>query len=751
MTAASSTVHNPHVPQRSALRIAVIGAGPAGLATGHELLAHGFDNFTIFEATDAVGGTWHLHSYPGLACDVWAHAYTFSYRPNPEWTASFVDQPEIEAYLQRCASEFGLDPHITLNTRIASAHYQDDGFWRLETTTGERFDYDVIINAMGNQHTPRYPNVPGINEFQGASFHGTRWDHSVELTGKRVVVVGSAASAVQIVPEVAKVAGELTVLQRSPNWIMPRRRKFYTDAQRDRWRRFPVIMKAIRRVQQFLMSMVHDAATLGHNRAKQFEKRARAFINDAIPDPQLRAALTPTDPYGCKRGLVSDDFYPALMRESVELIPEGLRAVRPTGITTENGREIDADVIIFCTGYRILDYDRITIVGATGQSLADAMSTSTEAFKGIAVPDFPNYFFAVGPNGLPLDAPYFVTAECNIATIVGLLRDKQAAGVRSLAVKPAVSTAYNRQLAKRFPRYSWASPSCSSYYQDANGRTPFLFPGRFKEYAALHAESGLHEYDLQPPASGIDIAGTTLTYPTQFRDGQSASGLFLVDSARANELIADSGFRVAEVAPGRGLLAITGVHYTDTDCGEYDETAQAFFVVPVGSHRRVPYMSTWAEILRGRAASFTWKLQVTTGLSQQAGLRMWGFPKTIEDITFERANGTAGFRLRMDGQDVFRYSVPDRGSRAPAPVTSAVYSIVDGRPHVSHLTQRYRDTGYRFLGGELELGEHRMADELRALGVGRRALLASWNGSLAFSMTAPTALAGTTVGGRQHA
>jgi len=489
---------NPTGSDRSTLRIAVIGAGPAGLATGHELLAHGFDNFTIFEATDAVGGTWHLHSYPGLACDVWAHAYTFSYRPNPEWSASFVEQPEIEAYLQMCASEFGLDPHIRLNTRIASARYRDGGVWALESTTGDRFEYDVIINAMGNQHTPRYPDVPGIGEFEGVSFHGTRWDHDVEITGKRVVIVGSAASAVQIVPEVAKVAAELTVLQRSPNWIMPRRRKFYTEAQRSRWRRFPVIMKLIRRGQQLLMSLVHDAATLGHNRARQFEKRARKFLDTAIPDPILRAALTPADPYGCKRRLVSDDFYPALLRENVELIPEGLSAVRPTGITTAGGREIDADIIIFCTGYRILDYDRIDIVGETGERLSDAMARSIEAFKGIAVPHFPNYFFAVGPNGLPLDAPYFVTAERNIETIVGLLREKQNAGVQSLSVKPAVSSAYNRQLAERFPRYSWASPSCSSYYRDADGRTPFLFPGRYKEYAALHADSGLHEYDLRP-------------------------------------------------------------------------------------------------------------------------------------------------------------------------------------------------------------------------------------------------------------
>lgn len=481
----------------SRLRVAVIGAGPAGLAAGHELLAHGFTNFTIFEKSEAVGGTWHLHTYPGLACDVWAHAYTFSYRPNPDWSANFVEQPEIESYLKRCATEFGLDPHIRLNTRIAAAHYVETGIWQLRTDAGEALEFDVVINAMGNQHTPRYPDVPGVDDFEGQSFHGTRWDHSVELKDKRVVVVGSAASAVQIVPEVAKVAGTLTVLQRSPNWIMPRRRKLYTDAQRSRWHRFPAIVKLIRRVQQFLMSLVHEAATLGHNRAKQFERLARKFINDTIADPELRAALTPTDPYGCKRGLVSDDFYPALLRENVELIPEGLRAVGTAGITTDTGREIHADVIIFCTGYRILDFDRIVVLGEAGKSLASTMDESPEAFKGIAAPHFPNYFFAVGPNGLPLDASYFLTVERNVKTIVTLLCQKQAAGAKSLAVKPHISRAYNEWLAERFPRYSWASPACRSYYQDANGRAPFLFPGPFREYRALHAKSGLHEYDVQ--------------------------------------------------------------------------------------------------------------------------------------------------------------------------------------------------------------------------------------------------------------
>ena len=481
---------------QDSLRIAIIGAGPSGIATGHELLAQGFTNFTIYEATDAVGGTWHIHTYPGLACDVWAHSYTFTYRPNADWTHSFVEQPEIEAYLQQCAREFGLEPHIRLNTRLASAHYQGAGFWKLTSDSGEQFEADVVINAMGNQHTPLYPDVPGMDSFNGHAFHGTRWDHSVDLAGKRVVVVGSAASAVQIVPEIAKIAGELTVLQRTANWIMPRGRKPYSESRRAWFRRVPALVRLTQRMQRFMMGFVHDAATLGHKRMDDFEARATKFIHEAIDDPKLREALTPDSRYACKRGLVSDDFYPALQLDHVELVAEGLGSVRPEGITTASGRDIDADVIIYCTGYRILDFDRIDVIGTDGQSLAGVMEKAPEAHKGIAAPQFPNYFFAVGPNGLVLNVPYFVTIEKNIESIVRLLKEKQAAGAKAIAVKPEINRAYNDWMLEEFPKYSWGNASCNSYYRSADGRAPFLFPGNFAHWEELHAEVGLHEYDV---------------------------------------------------------------------------------------------------------------------------------------------------------------------------------------------------------------------------------------------------------------
>lgn len=482
---------------RDSLRIAVIGAGPAGIAAGYQLRQDGFENFTIFEKAPAAGGTWHLHTYPGLACDVWAHSYTFSWRPNPDWTANFVEQPEIEAYLQDCTREFGLEPKLELNTRIVSARWEDPGHWRLESEDGRSWDFDVVINAMGNQHTALWPEVPGRDSFAGDSWHATRWNHDVPLEGKKIVVVGSAASAVQIVPELAKVAGHLTVLQRTPNWIMPRGRVEYSERRRGWFRRFPPFLRATRWVQHFMMSFVHEAATIGHKRMDDFEKRAKKYIGSVITDPALREAVTPKSQYACKRGLVSDDFYPALLRDNVELVAEALSEVKPEGIVTASGRQIDADVIVYCTGYRILDFDRIDVRGREGVSLADSMASAPEAHKGIVAPGFPNFFFAVGPNGLVLSVPYFKTVERNVASIVSLLGKKQDSGVRSLEVKRSVHDAYNQWMGTQFPLYSWGSSSCNSYYQTAEGRAPFLFPGTYDQYDEFHEKLSLDEFDTE--------------------------------------------------------------------------------------------------------------------------------------------------------------------------------------------------------------------------------------------------------------
>jgi cation diffusion facilitator CzcD-associated flavoprotein CzcO len=473
--------------------IGIIGAGPTGIACGRELLQRGLRGFTIFEAMDAPGGTWRVQSYPGLACDVWAHSYSFSYAPNPNWSANFVERAEIQGYLAQCWKDFGLEPYTRLNTCIESARWTGS-HWNVTTSTGETYELDILINAMGNQHTPLYPDVPGRETFRGDSWHAARWNHDVDLTGKRVVVVGSAASAVQVVPEVAKAAKHLTVLQRSPNWIMPRNRRFYTEREKRRLQRFPILIEGIRKVQAFLMGQVEHAATLGHPRMRQFEWFAKRYLDRAIDDPVLRAKLLPDTHYQCKRGLISDDFYPALCLDHVELVASGLEEVTETGIVTADDRRIDADAIIYCTGYRILDFDRIDIRGVDGRSLADAMGTTPKAFKGIATPGFPNYFWGIGPNGLVLNVSYFRTAEQNVATIVRLIGDMKKAGIRAVEVRRDRADAYFEWMKTQFGKFSWGDPGCSSYYTNAEGHAPFLFPGNFKQWVELQNDIDLDDF-----------------------------------------------------------------------------------------------------------------------------------------------------------------------------------------------------------------------------------------------------------------
>lgn len=470
------------MPDNTAFRVAVIGAGPSGLAAGRELLRAGFTDFTIFDALDAPGGTWRQHSYPGLACDVWAHSYTFSFAPNPDWSANFVEQPEIQAYLARCAREFGLEPHLRLNTPIESARWVADSSWELRTASGETLVFDAVINAMGNQHTPLYPEVPGRDRFAGPSWHSTNWNHAVDLRGKRVAIVGSAAAAVQVVPEVAKLASRLFVLQRSANWIMPRGRRPYSERRRRLYRRLPFLISLTRAGQRLLMGQVLNAATRGHKRGAQFEAIVRKFIERSVADPATRAALVPDTRYGCKRGLVSDDFYPALNRDNVELIPAALQEVTSTGVIAANGRQLDVDVIVYCTGYRVLDIDRIEVTGPDGRSMADVMAGDPRAFKGVAVPGFPNWFFAVGPNGLVLSVSYFLTIEKSIATIVRLLREMRDAGADRMEVRQDAFERYNRWLDTQIERFTWSAADCHSYYRNAAGHAPFLFPGDYRTF-----------------------------------------------------------------------------------------------------------------------------------------------------------------------------------------------------------------------------------------------------------------------------
>ncbi len=478
------------------MKIAIIGAGPTGIAAGHELRKQGFDDFIIFEASDGIGGTWYLHSYPGLACDVWAHAYTFTDNPNPDWSSRFVPQPEIQQYIESSAEKFGLRQHIRLGKEVSRAEYVDTAQWRLHFSDGSEHDCNVVINAMGNQHTAQLPDLPGINDFGGESWHSTFWNHDVDVSNKRVLVVGSAAAAIQIVPEMAKLAAQVTVLQRTPNWILERGNKPYS-ALRKRFNRWlPFLPRLYRRGMQLMMGLMHEGALLGHKRMDMMEKMGNSYREKTIEDPALAAMLKPDSRFGCKRPVVSDDFYPALNRDNVQLVDCGAERVNTAGIVTSAGEQIDADIIIYCTGYKLSDLDRIEVTGPDGKQLAEDMARAQEAFRGVAVPGYPNFFFGADPNGVVLSVSYFKSVEANIGYIVRLLRELEEAGASELQADEKRTREYNDWLKTQFELFAWGDNACSSYYQNADGTTPFLFPGNYKLFCQQKQASGLSEFNL---------------------------------------------------------------------------------------------------------------------------------------------------------------------------------------------------------------------------------------------------------------
>ncbi len=476
-------------------KIAVIGAGPSGIAAGRELLQQGFNNFIIYEKESAAGGTWHTHTYPGLACDVWAHSYTYSYAPNPNWSESFAKQTEIESYLQSCVKKFGLEPYIEFNRTVVLCELQNDLKWKLNFSDGSQQVVDFVINAMGNQYSPSLPNIKGLNSFKGESWHSTHWNKNIDLKGKRVIVIGSAASAVQIIPEIAPQVEHLTIMQRSPNWIVARNNKQYSNRTKKLFTRYPALLKLFRNTQGIIMNFVHGATIMDSKRMAMFENMGRKFIASSIDDPELQKLVTPKSRYGCKRPLVSDNFYSTLNRNNVTLLASGVSAITETGIISNDQQEVSADIIIFCTGYKVMDFERITIKGLHERILAEEMQKAPEAYKGIAVSGFPNYFLAAGPNALVLSVSYFKSIEANLHNIVTLMQQMLEKNICAIDADPTRQRQYNDWIKENCKRFSWGSGTCHNYYTRADGQSPFLYPADYKSFLKMRAGCTLDEFN----------------------------------------------------------------------------------------------------------------------------------------------------------------------------------------------------------------------------------------------------------------
>nr|BFE66388.1 NAD(P)/FAD-dependent oxidoreductase [Dactylosporangium thailandense] len=455
-------------------RIAIIGAGFGGLGAAIRLKQRGWTDFVVFERADDLGGTWRENSYPGCACDVPSQVYSFSFALNPRWTSTYSPQDEIWSYLRACADRFGVRPAIRFGTEVRAAAW-DHGRWRLETSAGT-WTADVLIAAGGPLNEPVIPKLPGLETFRGEAFHSARWNHGAELAGRRVAVIGTGASAIQIVPAIQPVAGALTLFQRTPAWVMPRGERPLRPWEQRMYGRIPGAQRLVRTLAYWQI----EATVLAFLRPalmRLAERAALANLRKAVRDPGLRARLTPDYRMGCKRVLKSDDYYPALVRDNVEVVTDAIAEVRPHAVVTRDGTEHPADVIVFGTGFRVSDLpiaERIR--GRDGRSLAEHWQGSPQAFRGTTVAGFPNLFLLLGPNtGLGHNSVVLMI-EAQIAYVLAALRTLDRRGIRALEPRPEAQARFVARVDRRMAGTVWAT-GCHSWYLDSTGRNSTLWPG----------------------------------------------------------------------------------------------------------------------------------------------------------------------------------------------------------------------------------------------------------------------------------
>jgi cation diffusion facilitator CzcD-associated flavoprotein CzcO len=478
------------------VRVAVIGAGAGGVGLGILLRRAGIDDFVIFEKGDGVGGTWRVNTYPGAECDVPSHLYSFSFLLNPEWTKTFAGQPEILDYLERCASETGVVEHVRTSTAIESITWDaGDRRWRLRTEHGDDWTAQVVVSAVGMFNAPAYPDLAGLDDFAGPVMHSARWDADVDLAGRRVAVIGTGASAIQIIPAIAPTVGHLDVYQRSAPWVMPRGDE---PIPPDDQTRFAADVLAMRRHRRGIYNF-YEGNTLyadGDPRIPAFEGYARSHLERSVPDPVLRAALTPDYPVGCKRILLSDDFYPTMQQQHVTLVTD--RIDRLTSETViAGGVERATDVVVLATGYRATDYlHGIEVVGRGGRRLHDDWADEPRAYLGLTVPGYPNLFTFYGPNTNQGGNSILLILEAQARYVVDALRAMEASGRDVLEVTEAAAGAYNAQLDADLATTIWTG--CASYFRTPSGHIATQLPHPSAWYRRRARRIDLADYTPSP-------------------------------------------------------------------------------------------------------------------------------------------------------------------------------------------------------------------------------------------------------------
>ena len=457
--------------------VLIVGTGFSGLGMAIRLLESGHDDFVVLERGDDVGGTWRDNTYPGCACDVPSHLYSFSFAPNPDWTRTYPSQAEIWRYLRDCADRFNVRPHIRFGHTMTGARWDAPARrWIVDTDHGA-FAARFLVLGTGPLSEPRMPQIPGIERFRGTLFHSARWRHDHDLRGERVAVVGTGASSIQFVPQIQPLVSQLTLFQRTPAWILPHPNRSLTRAEHWLARHVPGFER-LRRLGIYLSrEMLVLGLTVDPRYIALLEAVARRHLHAQVSDPQLRERLTPHYRLGCKRLLISNDFYPALTQPNAELVTERLVEVREHSVVTDDGVERSVDTIIVGTGFHVTDMPVADVViGREGRSLAHDWQGSPQAYLGTSVAGFPNFFFLTGPNtGLGHTSLVYII-ESQIAYVLDAIDGARRHRVDTLEVRPEVQAAFNDEVQRRMQRTVWMRGGCASWYIDSRGRNTTLWP-----------------------------------------------------------------------------------------------------------------------------------------------------------------------------------------------------------------------------------------------------------------------------------
>ena len=445
-------------------RVAIVGAGFSGLCMAIRLKQEGIHDFVVLEKADGVGGTWRDNTYPGCQCDIPSALYSFSFAPNPDWTRFYPLQSEIRDYLRRCARDFGLTPYIRFGHELLGAAWDDQASrWRLETSDGS-VTADVLVSGMGGLSHPSVPELPGLDRFEGTAFHSARWDHGHDLTGERVAVIGTGASAVQFVPRVQPQVGRLHLFQRTPAWVLPDPDRPVSGLERRLFRRLPATQRALRGAIYLLQEATVLGTIVDRRLSRGLEVIARRHLERQVADPELRAKLTPSYLLGCKRITLSDAYYPAITQPNVELITDRISEVRRRSIVTADGSERELDTIIFGTGFRVLDHPAYSLVrGRDGRTLGEAWEGSPRAYLGTTVAGFPNLFLLVGPNSAGGYNSIVFTTEAHVNYVIACLREMDRRRLQAVEVRPDVYEEFSRDTEERLGRSVWNAGGCASW------------------------------------------------------------------------------------------------------------------------------------------------------------------------------------------------------------------------------------------------------------------------------------------------